>query len=198
MSRGQSDRAQQAQQRAAPSRAASAAAPGTIARSKRGSARYHRAQHHPAAPSRAASAKEPRARLPMAEHGMLHPLARNRHSSPARGRLRAAHARGQGCSPGSRGACGRAVARHATHAGEASSARPRGKQRRVAGQAQHPRSPRPVRARRHFPRRWRAGSGHAPFGAAAAVPWGPDAAASLRHARNYHGQRTSVRLVLKA
>ncbi|GAY31736.1 hypothetical protein CUMW_284970 [Citrus unshiu] len=107
-----------------------------------------------------------------------------------------------------------AVARHATHAGEASSARPRGKQRRVAGQAaraceqaahgtlagqaQHPRSPRLIRARRHFPRRWRAGSGHAPFGAAAAVPWGPDAAASLRHARNYHGQRTSVRLVLKA
>ncbi|KAL9419454.1 hypothetical protein AB3S75_037257 [Citrus x aurantiifolia] len=83
-------------------------------------------------------------------------------------------------------------------AGQVARARHQGAHGTLTGHAQHSRSPRLVRARPHFPRRWRAGSGHAPFGAAAAVPWGPDAAAGLRYARNYHGEWISARLVLKA
>ncbi|KAL9414317.1 hypothetical protein AB3S75_042732 [Citrus x aurantiifolia] len=83
-------------------------------------------------------------------------------------------------------------------AGQAARARHQAAHGTLAGHAQHSRLPRLVRAHRHFPRRWRAGSGHARIGAAAAIPWGPDAAASFRHARNYHGQWISVRLVLKA
>ena len=75
------------------------------------------------------------------------------------------------------------LARQAAQAREASCPRSRGR----------PRSPWLGRVAS-----FRAGSGHVPSGAATAVPWGPDAAISLLHARNHHGQRTSGRRALKA
>ena len=201
---------------AQPSRAACEPARATIARCQRDLAGHHRAQQasQSAAPSQAAStiAREMatgRGFFADVQHGQgCRPGSRGACSRQSRGKLptparQAARARHQGKEPklarGSRPRLAREHAGSTPHpTGAASSAWSRGKVPAIAGQAQHPRSPRPVRARRHFPRRWEAGSGHAPSGAAAAVPWGPDAAASLRHARNYQGQWASVRLVLKA
>ena len=140
------------------------------------------------------------------------PTLARQSSQRSRGKQRrlarqAAQARGASC-PRSRGKQRALASRQGTIAQHP---RARGKLPTVARQrsqrsyARHDCSPRErgarstlARGRPRSPRlggrvaSFRARSGLVPSGAATAVPWGPDAAISLSHARNHHGQQTQA------